>query len=318
MGKKDRLRKERLHQKVGPDRPIPRSRLKSTNRSGEVDLGSDIRQPGPVDGYCALCLQRTNLRLSHILPKWAYKTLKDEGAVITHRQPEGTKYRSQDGTKHYLLCADCEQYLGEGERYLKDVSTGTPEKLEQLGIRLRSLGRHTFALHGIDAALIRRALLGMAVKVHHAPSYRTRIKNPDRLNDLRRRVAHDDYSHISQPVGMKWMEDIPGINPMGHTMAQLQMNRRGGIDFHTKLGGIEWFAQLGDNKNHVGPWEFLDRPPIKVMVGDISGSFLLFPDASEDDDHKPPACCSARETDRCPCGSSRTFAVCCSGVWCDQ
>ncbi len=68
-----------------------------------------------MNGICELCKKTADLELSHIVPKFVWRWLKETtpGGIRTNRNPN---LRVQDGFKIYLLCADCEQRLSDWEK----------------------------------------------------------------------------------------------------------------------------------------------------------------------------------------------------------
>lgn len=59
-------------------------------------------------GKCALCGEDKELQLSHIIPKFIGKYLKNTsiGNIRSHENPNRI---AQDIEKHYMLCHDCEE-----------------------------------------------------------------------------------------------------------------------------------------------------------------------------------------------------------------
>ena len=66
-------------------------------------------------GQCKLCLQEKELKLSHIIPRFAAKWLKETSLTGYMRGLKSTN-RQQETRREYLLCGDCEQLLGRDER----------------------------------------------------------------------------------------------------------------------------------------------------------------------------------------------------------
>ena len=64
---------------------------------------------------CRLCKQETELKESHIIPRFVYQWLKDSSVTGHLRFGETVNKRVQDGTKTYLLCRDCEKLFGVWE-----------------------------------------------------------------------------------------------------------------------------------------------------------------------------------------------------------
>lgn len=68
-----------------------------------------------MNDICKLCLKNHNLKLSHIVPKFVFKWLKESvpGGIRMYRNPN---QRIQDGPKCYLLCSECEQRFSSWEK----------------------------------------------------------------------------------------------------------------------------------------------------------------------------------------------------------
>ncbi|MBX3035488.1 MAG: hypothetical protein KF758_01130 [Anaerolineales bacterium] len=65
-------------------------------------------------GVCRLCKEKSDLQLSHIVPKFVFSWLKETSASpIRHSQ--NPNVRVQDGEKIYLLCSDCENLFSKWE-----------------------------------------------------------------------------------------------------------------------------------------------------------------------------------------------------------
>lgn len=71
------------------------------------------------NNVCALCLQKSNLRESHIIPKFVGKWIKETGTGYLVSAEDGSK-RVQDITKLHLLCNNCEEKFSKLEKYFAD------------------------------------------------------------------------------------------------------------------------------------------------------------------------------------------------------
>lgn len=71
-------------------------------------------------GKCALCGTEAELQLSHIIPKFAGRYLKETsiGNIRNHALAERIV---QDIEKHYLLCHECEELFSASERYFANT-----------------------------------------------------------------------------------------------------------------------------------------------------------------------------------------------------
>ena len=73
-------------------------------------------------GECKLCKNTCELKLSHIIPRWAIHLIRD--ASLNNRFYELFNKQNkiiQDGPKEYLLCDPCEQLIGKHEKYFKET-----------------------------------------------------------------------------------------------------------------------------------------------------------------------------------------------------
>ncbi|WP_095159171.1 hypothetical protein [Pseudomonas sp. Irchel 3E13] len=67
-------------------------------------------------GICKLCKSETELRLSHFIPKFVGKWVKETSATGYIRMNHSINKRSQDIAKEYWLCGECEQLFSGWER----------------------------------------------------------------------------------------------------------------------------------------------------------------------------------------------------------
>lgn len=131
-----------------------------------IGLGSDVKISGGPLARCRLCCRRKHLRLSHVVPKWAYYWHKKahgghiEGAYYSL----GVRSNEQDGRKHYLLCEECEQYAGVSENYIRTLIQGTFK--QRLKRRCIKLFNGTFI--GFNSKLATRFLAIVAIRAHYA------------------------------------------------------------------------------------------------------------------------------------------------------
>lgn len=71
-------------------------------------------------GACRLCGVQAELQLSHILPAFVFRWLKDTSGNGHIRGGEAPNLRIQDGPKRYWLCLACEGLLGRDETAFAD------------------------------------------------------------------------------------------------------------------------------------------------------------------------------------------------------
>lgn len=69
-----------------------------------------------VEGDCKLCGEHRELKLSHFIPKFVGKWVKDSSATGYIRLNQNINKRAQDIAKDYWLCESCEQLFSGWER----------------------------------------------------------------------------------------------------------------------------------------------------------------------------------------------------------
>ncbi len=318
-GKKSRL--ARQQQRFGPYEKVPRKHvppaLQGTlgpagSRSG---LGSDIRASGPVLGRCALCARHdVELLLSHTHPKWAARWAKREGGVIHAPKRSATSARMQDGYKHYMLCVDCEQFLGEGERTWERFSTMPFDSLGSIGIQARRLSswpaNPLFKHDGPGLHLIHRALLGDILKLHYAPSTTMVISKRSVLESVRAALQADSYSEFPPPTAGKWFTDsaLAGMNPRSYAGIGIQRLSDGQCFATVGIAGITWFVPLEPGSGVSAGWH-LECCPVSMRAE----WFENWENSS--DVPIGNAIGQVFSADDCPCGSGSSYEACCARGW---
>jgi len=220
----------------------------------------------------------------------------------------------QDGAKHYLLCADCEQYLGVGENALSRISSARVASLERHGLAVEALGTSRWHVTGDRRNLIWRGLLGIALKYHYSPSAEATLPPATSIEGLRKAILQDDYSALFPPTGAKWFSfaSTEGVNPRAATL--VSFNRMLGVSgpplMALMIGGITWFVPLTDEA--LGP-EFGRGWVIECV--DIRINALMFDDWEGVESHFEDRWMSASMGDPCPCGSGSVAATCCRKSW---
>lgn len=307
-----RARREIAHQ---------RERIISGSRAEPV-LGSDRRVAGGRLGRCKRCQRKSQLRLSHIVPRWAYDWMKSEGGVLGDYRSLGVMTSTQDGTKHYLLCDDCEQYLGDAENYLARLSRGTMPDLAAIGVRLRPGQR----LDGVNPTLTLRGLVGIALKCHWAsgpPFHRFRLPR-DHRDLLLSACRTDRYGKAPLGViGIKWLSvSFAGANPRALMFPSVSaIGGTSAVD--VLMGGVSYGLMVGDPRtlpddgkffpfhalmNTCGCWQFLIadlREHRRFWINDRGPEIEAKPWLGLDADAP------------CPCGIGDTrFGECCRDTWC--
>lgn len=67
-------------------------------------------------GNCLLCGQESDLQLSHILPAFAFRWLRESAGNGHFRMGTNPNQRAQDWIKRHWLCSSCETVLSRSER----------------------------------------------------------------------------------------------------------------------------------------------------------------------------------------------------------
>ena len=280
------------------------------------------RTPG-VGGQCALCLEAGNLRLGHIVPKWAHRMLSP-GLSYNTVGGRSHYYRAQDGDKEYLLCSDCEQRLGHGENYLAALCRGRHEELAKVGIEIEAGGR----LHGVDPGLVMRALLGIAFKAHFAEGEPFRhLDLGDLATEIRGRLQTDDYpTDLFDTHAVKWL-DLRGSGILPRDVIEVSASRsRHGLRVHTYIGGVLFIQTLGGATSGARPLTsqlegaLCRGRPWWWLIGDVTDNMALPERLTRRFKRLPPAKAGpfgVAPSAPCPCGllPRRRYADCCQLIW---
>lgn len=277
-------------------------------------LGSDRRTVAGVQGRCALCANETTLLLSHIHPKWSFREMKAEGSVL--HMPEGATWASQmqDGYKHYLLCERCEKFLGEGENALRRVSYSTFDELSSNGLDIGLGADSEWRIVGRSRHLIQRALLGMALKYHYAPSAQFTLNSQDTAERVRTLLATDDYAGIEPPRAIKWfnLASPMDVNPRAMSWIAFGDEAAGEAQLSQMIGGMSWYTSLVPAKRI-----FERESDWAITIAPLRANAFIFRDwdkvAGEIDLRAQLR--TWNRADPCPCGSAKKTSACCEQSW---
>lgn len=66
-------------------------------------------------GICRLCQRESELQLSHVIPAFVFRWLRESSGNSHMRSIEAPNQRVQDGPKKHWLCLECEGRLGRSE-----------------------------------------------------------------------------------------------------------------------------------------------------------------------------------------------------------
>lgn len=297
---------------------------------------------GKVFAVCRLCSKEKNLNWSHVVPKWA-RRLFNTGAVRHTVGGHQSYIERQDLEKFYLLCAECEQYLGYAERHLSILCRGRPDEMAAHGISVTVKGTMPgmgiATLSGINQPLILRALLGIVFKSYYAEGdVSRRIKELDErfITRLRLRLLRDEYPpHAYHLHAIKWYDPRPiDMHPKG--AVYITVNGYGNHrEVVVLVGGISFFLVLQGKKPSIaeverdfrGNFTLLKGRSWSVSCADIvqwlgvrDSLALSQPLVTLEDMAKLADILREQgwvaEHERCPCGNlGLTFQQCCEDRW---
>ena len=86
-------------------------------------------------GTCRLCGSQAELQVSHIVPAFVFRWLRETSATGHIRSGEAPNRRVQDGWKKRWLCGDCEALLAQSEKLFAErlflpLAAGRPKRLQ--------------------------------------------------------------------------------------------------------------------------------------------------------------------------------------------
>lgn len=224
--------------------------LKNYNKN----FKSDRRVTGGKSGFCPLCEEEKKLILSHVAPKWCYQWAKKEGegTIIGDYPSIGVRVREQDGSKHYMLCPKCDQFLGDAENYIKVIMHGSENELQKKGIDSDITYTKNEIYHGINIELVQRFLLGLVFKSHYAtsaPFHKIKVKERE-LKLVRSRLLIPVEEDLDYPIiSIKYYSDyVPDVDPKAMMYPQQLKNDTGEYFFSFLIAGWEWIIFLNEKR----------------------------------------------------------------------
>lgn len=208
---------------------------------------SDKRLPGGKNGICVICNKETTLRLSHIVPKWCYKWCKKEGEgkMCGSYASINIQTKEQDGSKHYLLCENCEQYLGVAEQYVKILMHGSEQEIKNVGIKIEGAD-----YKGLNSDLVYRFVCGLVFKSHFAtsaPFHKIKL-DTSQIELLRKKILTTKGSNTDLTiVAMKFYSEDPEIDPKAIIIPH-QTNTKKAKFISFLIAGWEWILFFNTKK----------------------------------------------------------------------
>ena len=240
---------------------------------------NDKRLVGGKIDVCPLCKKEKKLVLSHVTPKWCYKWAKNEGnGSFTGNYPSlNVSVKEQDGSKHYMLCQECDQFLGDAENYIRIIMHGSASDQQKKGISRTILESGNEIYKGVDVELIQRFLLGLVLKSHYASSapFHNIKLDVEKLEMIRDRIINPQMEDLDYPIiSMEFYSKlVPDIDPKAIMIPQQTKGETGEDIFTFLIAGWEWGIHL-NNKRIVNEKVILENRlcingDLKVLRGDI-------------------------------------------------
>jgi hypothetical protein len=290
-----------------------------TGPRGLEILGSDkARQL--VMGRCPLCSEYRQFVLGHVAPKWAASWGTAEGHLVGRYASLGARTKVQDYTKHYTFCRECDQFLGDAERYLAALVKGTARDLESVGVRLFPRPGGEAVIAGLNVTVMFRALCGIALKIHlsKAQMYTRHTLQPTDVAQVVAALRADAYPlDTFTAVGYKLVNRLlRGANPRASLILEIRRSH-GGSEVHIHMAGWRFVLFCGATAVWMPDQGLYERQ----FIGQTTywtTNVLEWVDEPGSSRPGPPLTVSERRiraTDLCPCGLGLEFASCCSGRW---
>lgn len=271
MGKGERNRAQRVVRNFGPSVSVRERRARVADG---VDVAysrlGHAKAKRPVPGRCWLCTQETELELSHVIPRWAYREWAGSGGGIALNWNRTEASPAQDGAKFYLLCGTCERRLGAGEGLLRRIHHDEESTWASHGL---VLGRDQAGLPQIQGAnrdVLHRGLLGIAFKILVSHTDATRKRSAVHLDRLRHALLKDDYSAVQAPLGLHLVGHVDSAHE-GHDRVVFGATT---VAARFTIGKIHWFVPMARqvSKSRQLSWSLLEH---QVSSDDVLGQLWV-------------------------------------------
>lgn len=181
---------------------------------------------------CALCLNSTPLRNSHIIPEFQYKPIYDarHRMLIISSDADNHDRFARKGLREKLLCEKCEQHFSKWENYACRV-------LFRNGAKLHSRSEKAVHLHGIDYPKFKLFLLSLLWRMSVAKGEFWKEVELGPLEEKLRLcllnsdpLSSSDYPCLFCPVlidgsfDQGWLTPPDKIRVNGHTVYRIIIN----------------------------------------------------------------------------------------------
>lgn len=214
----------------------------------DFNYKSDRRIKGGKSGVCPMCLHEKQLILSHVTPKWCYHWAKLEGngSFVGFYPSIDRNAKIQDGNKHYMLCAECDQYLGDAENYMKFLMHGNPTEQQRIQIKRTIIDESYEIYNDVNIELIQRFMLGLALKSHYATSapFNDIKLNESTLEKIRDRLFNPKIDDLDYPIIAMQFDSklVEGIDPKAIMIPQYVNNNIFKESLSFLIAGWEWIV----------------------------------------------------------------------------
>jgi hypothetical protein len=270
---------------------------------------------------CAFCELEKPLLKSHVMPRWSWKELKNDGNSLSLETSAILK--DKDGKMQFaepssnddwerLFCSQCEQLMGDNESYLKLFTINKQDKMrESLSLEvflardiIRGEEVNIFVIENITSKL-KKSLAGLALKAHYAEQYKDFKLKDRQLTSIKKMINDEDDNSLKIFRAVKnFTLDDNKPNPLKRHSISQQENV-----IHIDIAG--WNFLLAFSL----PDALLKTiPPENILP--VNLSFMTDKGASE----KIPF----KEIDNLPdeydciCGSKKEIQYCCRSFWFKQ
>lgn len=238
-----------------------RHQLKPTERLWGSDPGpfegNDVRVRGGLRRRCILCGTLRKLRLSHVIPKWAFRWHKEAwgGVVKTRLLSRGVVTVQQDANKHYLLCGDCEQRASDAEAYARAIVDRHRKRLRAKGTIYLFWDRYWH----LRLDLIAQFISITALRIHYSES--VPVNTTKIPLDIRKRLRRTSFVGVNLQGSAisAWRFVPPKSDPdhdPRHDIFEMYEDGELGRTFIMLAGGIEWAI-------------FFDSARLECSIGEI-------------------------------------------------
>lgn len=220
----------------------------------DFNYKSDRRIKGGKSGICPLCLHEKQLILSHVTPKWCYHWAKLEGngSFVGSYPSIGRNVRIQDGSKHYMLCTECDQYLGDAENYVKFLMHGNSDEQQKINLTRKVTESGNEIYIGVNVEFIQRFVLGLVLKSQYANSapFHNISISEDSIEKVRFRILNPKSDDLDYPIIAMCFNSniIKDIDPKAIMIPQYLKSETGEQAVSFLIAGWEWVVTLNEDR----------------------------------------------------------------------